>query len=103
VGKVFVLPLTVDKALSLVRDYAVHSEQIIWAFDVSPDWRKAAMTREALECLRNGEISGKPTMDEFGNVCLNMKHFHAGRKILVECSIDPEKKLIYVDDVEPKV
>lgn len=87
-GDVRPMPLSVDHALKIIHATARDSSRVGIPTELGFDrpyqeWQHLVTHRQIYRCLEDGEILGKPSIDEHGNCECWMRRFGAGEEVTI--------------------
>lgn len=91
------LSLTRPHALTMIRELAKDSANIVVVAHASKRQRQRSITRPQIErCVQAGYIDEGPFLNTHGNWQVTMCHYSAGEEVTVVVAIDWPKKLIVI-------
>ncbi|MGZ8219572.1 hypothetical protein [Methylomagnum sp.] len=75
---ILAFPMTPRRALELIRE-AVAQERVIFpALEGESPWYRIVTRRQVMLCLKEGELTEAPAVNQHGDVQCRMAHFSAG-------------------------
>jgi len=97
--------VTANKLLLRIQEAANSTSNVVFVPDLNRRSLAGMMTfHQAMSCLREGKIVGKPSMNEHNHWELRMERYAANRtyslKVIVECDGARVKKLIVFPQIE---
>jgi len=97
------LPLTNRQAERLLREFAKDSRKLVNTLTYRADevWFEMVSYNQALLCLKEGRVIGRPKVDEHGNHVCVVHRVCGGLDVFVTFAIEPvNEKRIYILKVE---
>lgn len=81
-------PMSADHALTIIRETAKDSSRVGIPADLGysrprQDWEHIVTHRQIQRCLEDGELLGRPELDEHGNWKCQMQRFGTGAVIRI--------------------